>query len=159
MLEYNLRQNGDVTLIDLKGPITLGEALAHGLQSAAESPRPVVVGEIIRQLLQQGRRKILLNLKDVTYVDSSGIGELVGAFSSMQQQGGQLKLLNPAVRVVNVLRFTRLDHLFPVETDEGAAIQSFSKSAGRVMTARLASKFYCFGSTAGLLDIMGSITE
>jgi anti-sigma B factor antagonist len=139
MLEYNIRQSGDVTLIDLKGPITLSEALAHGLESAAESQRPVVVGEIIRQLLQQGRRKMLLNLKDVTYIDSSGIGELVGAFNSVQQQDGQLKLLNPVVGVVNVLRFTRLDHLFPVEADEGAAIQSFSKSAGRVMTSQLAA--------------------
>jgi len=130
MLEYNIRQSGDVTLIDLKGPITLGEALAHGLEGgdkSAESPRPVVVGEIIRQLLQQGRRKILLNLKDVTYIDSSGIGELVGAFTSVRGQGGQLKLLNPVVKVVSVLRITRLDHLFPVETDEAAAIQSFSK--------------------------------
>jgi anti-sigma B factor antagonist len=129
MLEYNIRQSGDVTIIDLKGPITLGEALAHGLESGAESPRSVVVGEIIRQLLQQGRRKILLDLKDVTYIDSSGIGELVGAFTSVQRHGGQLKLLNPVVRVLNVLRITRLDNLFPVETDEGAAIQSFSKSA------------------------------
>jgi len=131
MLEYNIRQNGDVTLIDLKGPITLGEALAHGLGSgdkAAEGPRPVVVGEIIRNLLKQGRRKILLNLKDVTYIDSSGIGELVGAFTSVQGQGGQLRLVNPVSRVINVLRITRLDHLFPVETDEAAAIQSFAKS-------------------------------
>jgi anti-sigma B factor antagonist len=129
MLEYNIRQSGDVTLVDLKGPITLGEALAHGLENGTRSPRPVMVGEIIRQLLQQGRRKILLNLKEVTYIDSSGIGELVGAFTNVQQYGGQLKLLNPLVRVVvNVLRLTSLDHLFPVETDEGAAIQSFAKS-------------------------------
>ncbi len=131
MLEYNIRQKGNVTIIDLKGPITLGEALAHGLESgqAAEGPRPVVVGEIIRDLLRQGRRKLLLNLKDVTYIDSSGIGELVGAFTSVQGQGGQLKLVNPVNRVVNVLRITRLDHLFPVETDEAAAIESFAKSA------------------------------
>ncbi|HYN15485.1 MAG TPA: STAS domain-containing protein [Terriglobales bacterium] len=128
MLEYTIRQSGDVTLVDLKGPITLGEALAHGLESGTESPRPVVIGEIIRQLLRQGRRKILLNLTDVTYIDSSGIGELVGAFTSVQRHGGQLKLLNPLVRVVDVLRLTRLDHLFPVESDEGAAIQSFAKS-------------------------------
>ena len=129
MLEYNIRQNGDVTIIDLKGPITLGEALAYGLQTGEKEgagPRPVVVGEIIRTLLRQGRRKILLNLKDVSYIDSSGIGELVGAFTSVQGQGGQLKLLNPVVKVVNVLRLTRLDHLFPIETDEAVAIQSFA---------------------------------
>ncbi len=131
MLEYNIKENGDVTMIDLRGPITLGEALAHGLESGqqpAEGPRPLVVGEIIRDLLKQGRRKILLNLKGVTYIDSSGIGELVGAFTSVQGHGGQLRLVNPASRVVNVLRITRLDHLFPVETDEAAAIQSFAKS-------------------------------
>jgi len=129
MLEYKIRQSGDVTLIDLKGPITLGEALEHGLESGdhpGKGQRPVVIGEIIRDLLKQGRRKIVLNLKDVSYVDSSGIGELVGAFTSVQGQGGQLKLLNPVVKVVNVLRLTRLDHLFTVETDEAAAIQSFT---------------------------------
>ena len=129
MLEYKIRQSGDVTLIDLKGPITLGEALDHlddGGGNTAEGARPVVIGEIIRELLKGGRHKILLNLKDVSYIDSSGIGELVGAFTSVQAQGGQLKLLNPVVKVVNVLRLTRLDHLFPVETDEAAAIQSFT---------------------------------
>jgi len=120
-----------VTLIDLKGPITLGEALEHGWESGdhpGEGQRPVVVGEIIRDLLKRGRRKIVLNLKDVSFIDSSGVGELVGAFTSVQGKGGQLKLLNPVVKVVNVLRLTRLDHLFPVETDEAAAIQSFTLS-------------------------------
>jgi len=128
MLEYNIRQSGEVTIIDLKGPITLGEALARGLQGAERTPgpRPVVVSDIIRKLLREGRRRILLNLKNVTYIDSSGIGELVGAFTSVQGRGGQLKLLNPVAKVVNVLRIVRLDHLFPVETDEATAIQSFA---------------------------------
>lgn len=86
----------------------------------------MLVGEIIRRLLQQGCRKILLNLQDVSYIDSSGIGELVGVFTSVQGQGGQLKLLNPVAKVVSVLRLTRLDHLFAVETDEAAAIRSFA---------------------------------
>jgi len=129
MLEYKIRQSGDVTLIDLKGPITLGEALAHdseGGDHPGEGERPVVIGEIVRDLLKRGRQKILLNLRNVNYIDSSGIGELVGAFTKVQAQGGQLKLLNPTVKVVNVLRLTRLDHFFPVETDEAAAIQSFA---------------------------------
>jgi len=128
MLEYKIRQSGDVTLIDLKGPITLGEALDHPDDGGnpAEGERPVVIGEIIRDLLKRGRHKILVNLKHVSYIDSSGIGELVGAFTKVQAQGGQLKLLNPTVKVVNVLRLTRLDHFFPVETDEAAAIQSFA---------------------------------
>lgn len=128
MLEYKTRQSGDVTIIDLKGPITLSEALAHGSDSGEKSEtRPMLVGEIVRRLLQQGRRQILLNLQDVSYIDSSGIGELVGAFTSVQGYGGQLRLLNPVAKVVNVLRLTRLDHLFPVETDEASAIQSFAQ--------------------------------
>jgi len=129
MLEYKIRQSGDVTLIDLKGPITLGEVLAHDSESGdspGEGERPVVIGEIIRDLLKRGRHKILLNLKHVSYIDSSGIGELVGAFTKVQAQGGQFKLLNPAEKVLNVLRLTRLDHFFPIETDEAAAIQSFA---------------------------------
>ena len=128
MLEYKTRQSGDVTIIDLKGPITLSEALAHGSDSGEKSEtRPMLVGEIVRRLLQQGRRQILLNLQDVSYIDSSGIGELVGAFTSVQGHGGQLRLLNPVAKVINVLRLTRLDHLFPVETDEASAIESFGQ--------------------------------
>ncbi|HXZ79753.1 MAG TPA: STAS domain-containing protein [Terriglobales bacterium] len=132
MLEYALRQSKDVTIVDLTGPITLGELLAYGRESgrtSTDAPRPKVIGEIVRQILKQGGRKILLNLTNVTYIDSSGIGELVGAFTSVQLQGGQLRLLNPAVRVVNILRLTSIDSLFPgVSTHEEAAIQSFSEA-------------------------------
>ena len=133
MLEYKIRQSGDVTIIDLKGPITLGEALAHAEEfgsKTAVGPPPLLIGEIVRQVLKQGGRKVLLNLTNVSYVDSSGIGELVGAFNTVQREGGQLKLCNPAVRVVSVLRITRLDNFFPVATDEAAAIRSFSKPGG-----------------------------
>jgi len=127
MLECKIRQSGDVTVIDLKGSITLGETVAHDPESSdfGGGRRPVVVGEIVRDLLKRGRQKILLNLKDVNYIDSSGIGELVGAFTSAQAHGSQIKLLNPVSKVVNVLRLTRLDHLFPVEADEADAIRSF----------------------------------
>jgi len=131
MLEYNIRISGDVTIIDLKGPITLGEALAQSQESGrmtTDGPRPMVVGEIVRQILEHGGRKVLLNLTNVTYIDSSGIGELVGALTNVQRHGGQLKLLNPVVRVVNILRITRIDHLFLVSTNEESAIQSFSES-------------------------------
>ena len=129
MLECKIRQNGDVAVIDFKGAITLGETVAHDPESGEEGARPVVVGEIIRDLVKRGRRKILINLKDVGFIDSSGIGELVGAFTSVQANGGQLKLLNPDEKVVKVLRLTRLDHLFLVEADEAAAVRSFA-SAG-----------------------------
>jgi len=129
MLEYKTRQRGDVTILDLNGAITLGEALAPGLESGEKdgvAPEPVLLGEIIRRLLHQGHIKILLNLQGVSFIDSSGLGELVGAVTSVQRNGGQLKLLNPVPKVINVLRLTRLDHLFAVETDEDAAVQSFS---------------------------------
>jgi hypothetical protein len=93
-------------------PVSLrGEALAHGLEKGAESPR--------------GRWWLERSFANC----SSRAAQDLGAFTSVQRHGGQLKLLNLVVRVVNILRLTRLDHLFPVETDEGAAIQSFSKSA------------------------------
>ena len=133
MLEYKIRHSGDVTIIDLKGPITLGEALAHAEEfgsKTAVGPPPLLIGEIVRQVVKQGGRKVLLNLTNVSYIDSSGIGELVGAFNTVNREGGQLKLFNPAVRVVSVLRITRLDNFFPVETDEAAAIRSFSEPAG-----------------------------
>jgi anti-sigma B factor antagonist len=129
MLECATRQNGDVTILDLKGSITLGEALGPELRERdTTAVQALSVGDIIRRLLHQNRRKILLNLQDVNYIDSSGIGDLVGAFTSVQGHGGELKLLNPVAKVVNVLRLTRLDHLFPVEADEAAAIQSFAKT-------------------------------
>lgn len=129
MLEYKIRQSGDVTIVDLKGPITLSEALAHASEEKPLGPRPVVVGEIIRKLLREGHLKILLNLKDVTRIDSSGIGELVGAFTSVQASGGELKLVNPVAGMAKVLQISRLDHLFHVETNETAAVQSFRKTS------------------------------
>ena len=113
-VKMTTRQVGDVTVIDAVGRITLGDGAS-------------TFRDTVRNLAASGHKKLLLNLAEVSYIDSSGIGELVGAFTSVRGQGGQLKLLNPVVKVVSVLRITRLDHLFPVETDEAAAIQSFSK--------------------------------
>jgi len=129
MLECKIRQNGDVTVIDFKGAITLGETVAHDPETSEDGARPIVVGEIVRDLMKRGRRNILINLKDVSFIDSSGIGELVGAYTSVQANGGQLKLLNPVAKVVSVLRLTRLDHLLAVANDEAAAVRSFA-SAG-----------------------------
>jgi anti-sigma B factor antagonist len=127
MLEYQLRQAGDVCIVDLKGPITLGEALAYaGAEPHKDQNPPLELGSLVRNLLTRGHRKILLNLSQVSYIDSTGIGELVGAFTSVREKGGELKLLNPAVRVVYVLRITRLNSFFPVEADEAAALRSFA---------------------------------
>jgi len=118
MLEYKIRSTGDVTILDLDGRISLTDALW--------SASGVVLGKVIRELLKKGERKILLNLKGVTFVDSSGIGELTGALTAVQRQGGELKLVNPSPKVVDLLRITRLDTMFDIRDDENSAIQAFS---------------------------------
>lgn len=121
MLEYKTRRTGHVTILDLTGRISLSEALAFGAGSG------INLGEVIRKLVEEGHTRILLNLKNVTYIDSSGVGELFGAQVSLQRQGAELKLLNPNKTVRDVLKLTRLDRFIDVKGDEGEAIQSFSK--------------------------------
>ncbi|MBZ5512675.1 MAG: STAS domain-containing protein [Acidobacteriia bacterium] len=118
MLEHKIRRTGDVTILDLKGRISLTDALW--------SASGTVIGQVIRELVKNGERKILLNLKDVSYIDSSGVGELTGALTAVQRQGGELKLVNPSPKVIDLLRITRLDTLFDVRDHEDSAIQSFS---------------------------------
>ena len=120
-LEQNVRQIGDVAILDLSGRLSLGEALAFGPGSG------VVLGQAIRELTKKGQRKILLNLAGVTYVDSSGVGQLMGALMSARNQGGDLKLLKPSGQILNLLQITKLTGVFDVQQDEAAAIQSFSK--------------------------------
>lgn len=106
------RQVGDVVVIDVSGRITLGE----GSSSLREG---------IRELMAQGSRKILLNLGEVSYIDSSGIGELVSAFTSVANQGGQLKLLNLTKRVKDLLQITKLYTVFDIYDNEASAVASF----------------------------------
>jgi anti-sigma B factor antagonist len=121
MLEYKIRQSGDVTMLDLSGRISVGEALAFGPGSG------VVLATVIGELVKKGQRKILLNLKDVKYIDSSGIGDLVRNYTSLRRQGGDLKLLSPSPTVLEALRLTHLDRIFDIKEDERLAVQSFSK--------------------------------
>jgi anti-sigma B factor antagonist len=107
------RQVGDVTVIDVTGRITLGEGSSN-------------LRDGIRDLVAKGNKKILLNLGDVSYIDSSGIGELVSGFTSVANQGGQLKLLNLTKRVRDLLQITKLYTVFEVYDDEAAAVRSFS---------------------------------
>lgn len=123
-LEYNIRQTGDVTILDLNGRLSLGEAVAFGPGSG------VVLGDTIRELTRKSQRKILLNLAEVTYVDSSGVGQLVGALTTARNQGGDLKLLKPSSQVLDLLKTAKLDNVFDIQEDQAAAIQSFSKGAG-----------------------------
>jgi anti-sigma B factor antagonist len=123
-LKYVVRQTRDVTILDLNGRLSLGEALAFGPGSG------LVLSETIREFTKKGQKKILLNLAGVTYVDSSGVGQLVGALTTARNQSGDIKLLKPSVHVLNLLKTTKLDGVFDIHEDETAAIQSFSRSAG-----------------------------
>ena len=122
-LKYNVRQTDDVAILDLSGRLSLGEALAFGPGSG------VVLNETIRELTKKGQKKILLNLAAVTYVDSSGVGQLVGALTTARNQSGDIKLLRPSSQVLDLLKTTKLDNAFDIQEDEAAAIQSFSKAA------------------------------
>jgi len=123
-LKYVVRQTRDVTILDLNGRLSLGEALAFGPGSG------LVLSETIREFTRKGQKKILLNLAGVTYVDSSGVGQLVGALTTARNQSGDIKLLKPSVHVLDLLKTTKLDGLFDIHEDETAAIQAFSRSAG-----------------------------
>jgi len=107
------RQVGDVTVIDVSGRITLGEGSSN-------------LREGIRDLTAKGSKKILLNLGEVSYIDSSGIGELVSGFTSVTNQGGQLKLLHLTKRVQDLLQITKLYTVFEVFEDEAKAVRSFA---------------------------------
>jgi anti-sigma B factor antagonist len=111
-MKTSTRQVSGITVVDLSGRITLGEG-------------SVVLRDTIRDLIAKGERKILLNLGDVTYIDSSGIGELVSAFTTVRNQGGELKLLNLTKKVHDLLQITKLYTVFDVKDDEAAAIGSF----------------------------------
>ena len=111
-MKANNRQAGGVTVVDMSGRITLGEG-------------SVVLRESVKDLLAKGQKKILLNLGDVTYIDSSGIGELVSAFTSVRNQGGELKLLKLTKKVHDLLQITKLYTVFDIKDDEASAIQSF----------------------------------
>jgi anti-sigma B factor antagonist len=112
-VKLTTRQVGDVSVIDATGRITLGEGSS-------------TFRETLRELTAKGDRKILLNLGDVSYIDSSGIGELVSGFTSVTNQGGQLKLLNLTKRVQDLLQITKLYTVFEVFDDEAAGVRSFS---------------------------------
>jgi anti-sigma B factor antagonist len=107
------RQVGDVTVIDVAGRITLGEGSS-------------TLRDALRDLVKKDHKKILLNLGEVTYIDSSGIGELVSAYTTITNQGGHLKLLGLTHRVKDLLQITKLYTVFDVHEDEAHAVRSFA---------------------------------
>lgn len=122
-LKYETRQIGDVTVLDLQGRLSLGEEVAFGPGSG------IVLGDTIRELAKKGQKKIVLNLAGVSYVDSSGVGQLVGALTTARNQGGNLKLLAPPKQVLELLKTIKLDVVFEIHENEAAAVQSFSHGA------------------------------
>jgi anti-sigma B factor antagonist len=115
-MNTSTRQVGPVTVVDVTGRIVLGE------ESAA-------LRDLVRDLLSKGHKKILLNLGDVNYIDSSGLGCLVSALTTVRKQEGELKLLNLSAKVHDVLQLAKLYTVFDVVDDEAAAVNSFSQSS------------------------------
>ena len=113
-MKATIRQVDSVIVIDISGRITLGEGCSQ-------------LRELIRDQLSKGKKQVLLNLADVTYIDSSGIGELVSAYTAVSNQGGQLKLLNLTKKVHDLLQITKLYTVFDIHDDEAKAIASFQK--------------------------------
>jgi anti-sigma B factor antagonist len=111
-VKLSTRQVGDVSVVDVVGRITLGEG-SSALRDA------------LRDMINKNQKKILLNLGEVNYIDSSGIGELVSGFTTVTNSGGQLKLLNLNKRVKDLLQITKLYTVFDVHEDEAGAIRSF----------------------------------
>jgi len=110
-MQNTTRQVGDVTVLDISGRITLGEG-------------NVMLREIVRELVDQGSRKIVLNLREVQYVDSSGLGELVKTHTTVRNRSGQLRLANLNKRIHDLLQMTRLAAVFDIEPDEASAVKS-----------------------------------
>jgi anti-sigma B factor antagonist len=115
-LSAKVRRVGDVAIVDLNGKITLGENTG-------------ILRDELRSLLSQGTKNIVLNMADVSYVDSAGLGELVGAYTTATNQGGALKLLHLQGKMKDLMQITKLHTIFASFDDEKAAVASFGATA------------------------------
>jgi len=111
-LTIDTREVGHVTVLDVRGRIVLGDEI-HQLRDA------------VRSLVSEEKKRIILNLAEVDYIDSSGVGELVGCFTTVRNAGGELKLLNLSQKVHDVLHVTKLYTVFDIRDDEFTAVKSF----------------------------------
>ncbi len=118
-MTYKVRQEGDVTVVDLGGRISLGEALAFGPGSAT------LLHDLVRDLSQKSKQ-ILLNLREVTYIDSSGLGDLVTCVTTVRNRGGELRVSDASQRINDLLEITKLKLVIPTEPDEATALQKFA---------------------------------
>ena len=123
-LQIFKRSVDGVMILDLKGPIRIGEGNLD-------------LHRVISSLVEQNEKRILLNLADVTYVDSSGLGELVAGYTSIEKNGGEMKLINLTDRVTELMMITKLLTVFDVFDNEPEAIKSFEPDAEKVKTEPL----------------------
>ena len=119
-MQVATRQVGDVVVLDVSGRITVGEG-------------NIALRELVRDLADQGHKRVVLNLSQVQYVDSSGVGELVKTHTTVRNQGGQMKLASLSQRVSDLLHMTRLSTVFDIHNDEASALASFSESSSRAI--------------------------
>ncbi len=111
-MKYSDRQIGDVTVLDIKGKITIGLG-------------DIALRDAVMGALNHGATKLLINLKEVTTIDSSGVGELVSAYTTVTNRGGKLKLSNLPAKVSDILQITQLITVFEVFDNEAEALASF----------------------------------
>lgn len=112
-MKVSTRQLNDITIVDLSGQIKLGAGSA-------------ALRDTVKELVAKGQKNIVLNLEGISYIDSSGLGELISAYASVRNQGGELKLLHLTNKVQDLLQITKLYTVFQVMDDEAAAIAAFS---------------------------------
>ena len=112
-MQIEERVVGNVTILDLKGKVTLGEG-------------DEVLKDKINSLIHQDRKKILLNFADVPYIDSAGLGEIVRTYTTVSRQGGQLKLVNLTKRITDLLSITKLLTVFETFDVEAEALKSYT---------------------------------
>jgi anti-sigma B factor antagonist len=115
-MQIEERPVGDVVVLDLKGRITLGEG-------------DQLLKDKVNSLVNQGRKRIILNLAGVPYIDSAGLGEIVGSYTTVSRQDGSLKLLNLTKKITDLLAITKLLTVFETFDSEDEAVRSFSASA------------------------------
>jgi len=115
-----IRQTGEVALVEIAGRITMGD-------------ENLKLREMVRGLLEDGTKKVVLNLREVHYIDSSGLGELIKAHTTLRGAGGQLRLSNLNARVKDLFRTTRLDTVFDIDLDEASAIQALTDGSSQAV--------------------------
>jgi anti-sigma B factor antagonist len=115
-MQIQERAVGDVIVLDMKGKVTLGEG-------------DELLKDKVNSLVNQGHKKIILNLADVPYIDSAGLGEIVRTYTTVSRQGGSLKLLNLTKRITDLLSITKLLTVFETFESENEAVRSFAASA------------------------------